>query len=77
MGLRLDEIDRLDELGLVEEWRFDARPFFMRSAAYETLTRELRAYVQGEIRGRSFLIAAHRGVGKTSLILRAFYDLAR
>ena len=77
MGLRLDEIDRLDELGLVEEWRFDARPFFMRSAAYETLTRELRAYVQGEIRGRSFLIAAHRGVGKTSLILRAVDDLAR
>jgi hypothetical protein len=77
MVLRLYEVDLLDARGLVEEWRFDARPFFMRSAAYETLARELRGYVDGEIRGRSFLIAAHRGVGKTSPVLRAVDDLAR
>lgn len=77
MVLLLDDVDKRDALGLLEEWRFDARPFFMRSNAYETLVRELRAYVRGEISGRSFLIAAHRGVGKTSLVLRVVEDLDR
>src|SRR5882672_9374895 len=42
------------------------------SAAYRQLRREISRYVKKEIRGRSFLVAGHRGSGKTSTVLRAF-----
>jgi len=77
MGLVLDDLDRSDLLGLIEEWRFDARPFFMTSHTYDTLLYEMRRYLRRQIEGRSFLIAAHRGIGKTSLALRVVDDLRR
>jgi hypothetical protein len=45
------------------------------SVAYNRLCRELRRYVEGEITGRSFLIAGHRGAGKTTLVLKAVQDV--
>ena len=50
-------------------------PIFAKSHAYSLLVRELKRYLQGQIRGRSFLISGHRGSGKTSLVLRAVQDL--
>ena len=71
-----------DELGTESDeqnggWRYPRRAVFLGSTAYDTLERELRSYVDGTITGRSFLIAAHRGVGKTSLVLRAVEDIER
>jgi hypothetical protein len=59
------------------EWPYRRRAIFLGSTAYDTLERELYSYVDGTIAGRSFLIAAHRGVGKTSLVLRAVQDIER
>jgi hypothetical protein len=59
------------------EWYFPQRPWFLTSNAFELFDTELRRYVSGEVRGRAFLIAAHRGVGKTSLVLRALDQLER
>ena len=75
--MQLIEVDPNDSRGLVREWYFGSRPYFMRSGAYDILTGALASYVRDEIPGRSFLIAAHRGVGKTSLVLRAVEDLNR
>ena len=75
--MQLIEVDPTDSRGLVREWYFGSRPYFMRSGAYDILTGALASYVRDEIPGRSFLIAAHRGVGKTSLVLRAVEDLNR
>jgi hypothetical protein len=47
----------------------------MRSRTYESLKRDLRRYVQGQVPGRSFLIAGHRGAGKTALVSRAVDEL--
>ena len=41
---------------------------FVQSGAYTLLTEELRRYTLGFARGRSFLIAGHRGSGKTALV---------
>lgn len=38
------------------------------SAGAEQLERELRRYCQEEVEGRSFLIAGHRGAGKTTMV---------
>ncbi len=76
MAIRLLDVDAADS-GLFGEWYFRTRPIFMQSPAFEILKRELAAYVRGDVLGRSFLIAAHRGVGKTSLVLRAVADLQR
>ena len=46
-------------------------PFLIRSDALALLTHELRRYCKREISGRSFLIAGHRGAGKTTLVLSA------
>lgn len=45
------------------------------SDAYRLLTQEARRYVLGEVRGRSFLIAGHRGSGKTTLVLHVCQEL--
>jgi len=59
------------------EWPFPARAHFIKSKAYDTLQRELTRYVKGEVPGRSFLIAGHRGAGKTSLVRQVVEDLNR
>ena len=61
----------------IAEWPFPARSHFIASNAYDILRRELYRYVQGEVAGRSFLIAGHRGAGKTSLVRQAVDDLNR
>jgi len=45
------------------------------SDAATLLTSELRRYCRGEITGRSFLVAGHRGSGKTTLTGQAFLDV--
>ena len=45
------------------------------SNAATLLTSELRRYCRGEITGRSFLVAGHRGSGKTTLTGQAFLDV--
>jgi hypothetical protein len=77
MPLRLVELDRSEFFGWLDEWYLPERPFFQRSQAYELLKRELGRYVRGEVAGRSFLIAGHRGAGKTALVQRAVEDLHR
>jgi hypothetical protein len=44
------------------------------SPAYHRLTRDLERYSRGDISGRSFLIAGHRGSGKTTLVQQAIQD---
>lgn len=60
-----------------QEWLFPARARFMGSQAFDILKRDLERYARDEVRGRSFLIAGHRGIGKTTLILRAIEDVGR
>jgi Cdc6-like AAA superfamily ATPase len=45
-----------------------AEPLVIESAASRYLLNELLRYCDGEISGRSFLIAGHRGAGKTTLV---------
>ncbi|WP_416896263.1 MAG: hypothetical protein ACMVY4_12015 [Minwuia sp.] len=52
-----------------------SRPAFAKSPAYETIKRELIRYLNGETRGRSFLVSGHRGAGKTSMVLRVIEDV--
>ncbi len=75
MALVLQEL----EIGntWLEEWPFPARPKFMSSQSSRILKRELERYARGEIRGRSFLIAGHRGAGKTTLVQRTVSDVER
>jgi hypothetical protein len=60
-----------------DEWPFPARAHFIKSKAYDTLIREVTRYVKGEVTGRSFLIAGHRGAGKTALVRQVVDDLNR
>lgn len=53
------------------------RPPLIESDAYRQLVHELRRYCNGEVAGRSFLIAGHRGSGKTTLVSSAFDGLLR
>ena len=47
-----------------------ADPVHIKSDAYYQLLHELRRYCNLEISGRSFLVAGHRGSGKTTLVLK-------
>lgn len=47
------------------------------SDAGRLLRDELRRYADGEIRGRSFLIAGHRGAGKTTTVEAQLREIAR
>jgi hypothetical protein len=58
------------------DWPRPYLPPFIETAELGQLKRELTHYLNGEIPGRSFLIAGHRGTGKTSLVRRAVDDLA-
>lgn len=56
-------------------WRLDGMPPFAPSRAYELLRRDLRRYTLEEVSGRSFLIAGHRGAGKTATVVHAIRQL--
>jgi len=73
MTLRLQT--RVDEPRTAGDWPLPGRPPFMSSSTHARLVLDLRRYVDGEIAGRSYLIAGHRGAGKTKLTLRAIEDL--
>jgi hypothetical protein len=49
----------------------------IKSDAYHQLLHELRRYCNTQTSGRSFLIAGHRGSGKTTLALSAFEKILR
>jgi hypothetical protein len=51
------------------------RQILIESAEFHQLVHELRRYCNGQITGRSFLIAGHRGSGKTTITLRAFEQI--
>lgn len=57
--------------GPIDKWRLPGDPPFATSRAYELLVRDLRRYVREDIAGRSFLIAGHRGAGKTATVAQA------
>src|SRR5689334_3008731 len=76
MSLWLSRIDRLERPS-IGNWAFGQRPYFMRSAVFVRLKLEIERYLRGEVSGRSFLIAGHRGIGKTSLARRVIEDLER
>jgi hypothetical protein len=61
--------------GTIGSWPLPGEPAFAKSRAYELLFRDLRRYVQEEVPGRSFLIAGHRGAGKTTTVIRAVQRL--
>lgn len=52
-------------------------PLNIESEAYRRLVHDFQRYSLGEIGGRSFLIAGHRGAGKTTLVLSAFESVLR
>lgn len=54
-----------------------AEPLLARSDEYRRLYRDLERYSNGQILGRSYLIAGHRGSGKTMLVHKAIEDLLR
>jgi hypothetical protein len=47
------------------------------SHAGHVLGNELRRYCDGHIQGRSFLIAGHRGAGKTTMVARVLDDMIK
>jgi hypothetical protein len=53
------------------DWR---RTRFAESEVYRRLCREVYRYATGDISGRSYLIAGHRGSGKTTAVLKAIED---
>ena len=53
------------------KWPAMERGPVVESDAHRLLTDQMQAYLKGEVRGRSFLIAGHRGAGKTFLIRNA------
>ena len=55
----------------------DRPPPLIESDAYRQVLQELRRYCRGELSGRSFLIAGHRGAGKTTLVSTVFEALLR
>ncbi len=61
----------------IGNWRLPGEPAFAKSRAFELLLRDLRRYVLEEVAGRSFLIAGHRGAGKTSTVTHAVRQLRR
>ncbi len=56
-------------------WKAEPLPVFLQGDAYRVLSREMTAYVSGQIPGRSFLISGHRGAGKTTLVERVARDV--
>jgi hypothetical protein len=61
--------------GSMTSWQVDT--ILIGSAGAEHLERELRRYCQGDIDGRSFLIAGHRGAGKTTMVNQCVQHVQR
>lgn len=57
--------------------RVDQPVVLIQSEVAETLKRDLRRYRNGEIDGKSFLIAGHRGAGKTTLVKGAILEVLK
>lgn len=55
--------------------RGTSRASLIESDAYRLLLQEARRYLAGEVRGRSFLVAGHRGSGKTTVVLQVCQQL--
>jgi hypothetical protein len=55
----------------------DEKPVLIASDALGLLSHELRQYCNCRVTGRSFLIAGHRGSGKTTLVQEAFQEVRR
>jgi hypothetical protein len=51
-------------------------PVVIESDAYRQVCTDLEMYTNGEILGRSFLIAGHRGAGKTTMLRQAVREVA-
>lgn len=58
------------------EWPLPPEPRLMHSKDAGRLRADIARYVRGLVRGRSYLIAGHRGVGKTSLSVHAVESIA-
>jgi hypothetical protein len=72
----VDSPDPLSEASL-RRYGASAEPLLVESSASRILRQELQRYCRGMINGRSFLIAGHRGAGKTTLVAKAFMDVWR
>ncbi|WP_167858637.1 hypothetical protein [Methylobacterium nonmethylotrophicum] len=59
-----------------DAWIPAARTLAIASVPETILERELWRYLREEVEGRSFLIAGHRGAGKTTLVHRAVASVA-
>jgi hypothetical protein len=73
MPLRVGEA--WGDSGKAGDWPLPGEPHFATSRAYELLLRDLGRYVNDEVAGRSFLIAGHRGAGKTATVTQAIRRL--
>lgn len=59
------------------EYSKSEEPILAQSDEYRRLYRDLERYTSGQIQGRSYLIAGHRGSGKTMLVHKTVEDLLR
>ncbi|PIB90503.1 ATP-binding protein [Caulobacter sp. FWC2] len=74
MPIVIDDIERVGRG--VGPWTIPARRAFAKSSAYWVLRRSLNRYVARQTAGgRSFLIAGHRGAGKTALVEQVVNDM--
>lgn len=72
MPIRIkDSADPLSEHAL----RGEREVIIARSEAVRVLRHELLRYCSGQIQGRSFLIAGHRGAGKTTMVADALHKV--
>src|SRR3954451_6510092 len=63
----------IEPLSLASE---NQTPIVIESDAYRQVCTDLEMYTNGEILGRSFLIAGHRGAGKTTMLRQAVREVA-
>src|ERR1700679_3661213 len=77
MPLRLNHLTVLPPAGHVgpDNWLDGRKPAFINSTAFNVLKQDLRRYINREIPGRAYLLAGHRGAGKTAVVRRAVEDL--
>ena len=68
-------IEGLEPCTLLSTPALEGKSSLIESDAYRQLVHELRRYCNGDINGRSFLIAGHRGAGKTTLVLNAYENI--
>lgn len=71
--LRLKDVARFPDP--LAEWPLPIEVPFIESRELFWVKEDLYRYTQGRIRGRSYLIAGHRGAGKTALIQHATEQL--